>query len=150
MKPEFAKVLFRIFGTLTALLGLTVLSVNLALFFGLSGPDRLDNKSMVAMLVFNSCLSFYLMTAGYQVWFRWSPSAVRHGLWTLAILVFFGLLHLEKHIRVFKKLDLPLAYVVLSGVVAFFVYRFSTAYFCRILFPLDRRRTVSAKDDPWK
>lgn len=98
MLRVIAKILLRTIGTLFGLLGIAMLCIGLFLLPGLLRSSSPDWLVLSLVLIPTLFFSVYFVCTFYLVWFRFSPTAVRHACGALGLLAFTQLsrwLHLS-------------------------------------------------------
>jgi len=131
MKPNTAKVLIRILGTVAGLLGVGLLCFAPFVFYR---SITEQNPVMIAFAVLPLALAAYFLYVAYLVWFRFSPLAVRH---VCGALGFYALTLLTKLFDPMRDSGVPWRSCAFLGclVAVFLAYRFASGRLSRWLFP---------------
>ena len=132
-----SKILMRVVGTLTGLLGLGMFHITLFLMFK-SITER--NLGMILFVLFPLAAAVYLIYVAYLVWFRFSPITVRHICRALAFYVVALLMELFDPARD-SKAAWPMFAFLGCLVVVYFAYAVVSDQLIRLLFPASEGRT---------
>lgn len=134
MSRSMAKVVIRMIGTLTGLLGLSCLLFLVPMFCrqGLS----IAKLWMLPIHLFPLIVAFYFLYVAYLVWFKFSPLAVRHviGLVGFCLLMLFPSLYFSGTAS-YKHASWHSFAFVGWFIVIYFVYRVVNYRLNRWLFP---------------
>ena len=127
MTPAAARIFMRAVATFSGLVAFPWLCVGpFMLYQAFAKADRL----MIGLTIFPLVLGLYFLYVAYIVWFKFSPLAVRH---VCGMIGFYALMLLTK-LPPDRTSQAPLLF--LGGlIVAYFIYRATTRYFSRVIFP---------------